>query len=406
MTFHRRRRTGRWFLGPLVAACVVVMAAGCSSSASSGSTNATPTTGSTSTGSAAGAHATASAITQANAIIAAAEKPLPFWAPPAFNAAPARGKTVWWIASHSVSTETEWAAAAQQAFQLAGVNFKFYNDNDQQDVAAHIQGIQLAIAAHANAIVLGDGGAASEYTAQIAAAKKAGIPVFVIVNGDPEPQPNIPGLIVDTTYSYTETGQLSAAWAVAHTNGAPNTLIVNLGAACPCIPLAINGFLTELKTLDPNAVVHNDTLALNESEMQDQVATFVRTGLLTDPSTNFVYPVFDNMAAFAVTGISGAQKSATVSTGGFNAVVPSMEELKAGSTLQYDIGGPNDWLSWATADNVLRYLTGHPVITNPHIGLRIFTHDNVQNINVTQENDLQWYGINLAEDYAKVWEIG
>jgi ribose transport system substrate-binding protein len=398
MTSHRGRTRARWFLGPAVAACVVALtAAGCGSSTSSGHGQASGgTTGST---------ATTAGVARAKALIATAEKPLPFWAPPSFNAAPARGKTVWWIASHSVSTETEWADAAQQAFQTAGVNFKFYNDTDQQDVAAHIQGIELAIAAKANAIVLADGGAASEYTAQIAQAKKAGIPVFVLVNGDPEPQPDIPGLIVDTTYSYTETGELSAAWAVAHTDGKPNILIVNLGSGCPCIPLAINGFLSELKSLDPAAVVHNDNIALNETDMQDQVADFVRTGLLTDPSTNFVYPVFDNMAAFAVTGISGAQKSASVTTGGFNAVIPSMEELKAGSSLQYDIGGPNDWLSWATADNVLRYLTGHPVIDNPHIGLRIFTHANVQDLNVTQENDLQWYGINLVQDYKKVWEI-
>jgi ribose transport system substrate-binding protein len=398
MTSHRRRPAVRGFLGLVAAACVVVLAAaGCSSGASSGQAAA-------SSGVSAGA--TSSGVAQANALIAAAEKPLQFWAPPSFNAAPAKGKTVWWIASHSVSTETEWANAAQQAFETAGVNFKFYDDTDQQDVAAHVRGIQLAIAAKANAIVLGDGGPASEYTAQIAQAKKAGIPVFVIVNGDPQPQPNIPGLVVDTTYSYTDTGKLSAEWAVAHTNGNPNTLIVNLGSACPCIPLAINGFLSELKVLDPNAVVHNDTLALNESDMQDQVATFVRTGLLTDPSTNFVYPVFDNMASFAVTGISGADKTSTVATGGFNAVVPSMEELKAGSTLQYDIGGPNDWLSWATADNVLRVLTGNPPVIDPHIGLRLFTHDNVQNIDVTHENDLEWYGINLAQEYKKVWELG
>jgi hypothetical protein len=28
----------------------------------------------------------------------------------------------------------------------------------------------------------------------------------------------------------------------------------------------------------------------------------------------------------------------------------------------------------------------------------------VQSLNVTSENDQTWYGLNLAQDYSKVWQ--
>ena len=80
--------------------------------------------------------------------------------------------------------------------------------------------------------------------------------------------------------------------------------------------------------------------------------------------------------------------------------------LKRGGTqLGIDLGGPNQWFAYAVIDDVLRQLTGQPIIHDYKIGYKVFTHDNTQSIDSTKEVSKDWYGVDYAELFKPIWGI-
>lgn len=325
-----------------------------------------------------------------------------FWAPPSFTVAHAKGKTVWWIADESSNIIVQWADYANQAFTKEGVTVHL--DDPGQTESGHIQAFQLAIAAKPAAIVLADGNPAVEFEAQIAQAKAAGIPVFSLVS-HPLPKgsaPVVPGLVNDISYSYPRVGVLLADWFVADSKGKGDALLIDLGGI-PSSEWELDGFKQEVKRLNTD-VKYQEVSAPYQTEQQ-VIPSQVRSALLANKNIDYVLPPFDSMALIAQPAIVQAGDASKVKTAGFNTIIPQMENLKAGNTpFAMDIGGPNNWESYAVVDDVLRYWNNQPQIYDPQIGLKIFTHSNVQDLTVTSEDDNQWYGINYPEKYNAIWK--
>ena len=84
-----------------------------------------------------------------------------------------------------------------------------------------------------------------------------------------------------------------------------------------------------------------------------------------------------------------------------------MTNLQRGGTpFKIDLGGPNVWLGYAVIDDVLRALTGQPLIHDYKIGYLIFDHDNVQGLNLAKEDDMNWYGIDYGAAFkTTVWDL-
>lgn len=325
-----------------------------------------------------------------------------FWAPPAFDTSKANGKTVWWIADLSSNITQQWADAAKEAAELVGLKINFFDPG--ASAPEHVRGFNTAIAAGADAIVLGDGTAAVEYSAQVTAAKEAGIPVFSLVS-HPLGEPRIDGLVADISYNYPEAGKLLADWFVADSDGEGHALLIDL-QGIPSSGWELTGFKDELARLGTNARVTEIATSLGQN-LQADVANATSTAVLRDPTIDYVIPPFDSLALFAQTGLTqlGAA-GAKIKTAGFNTIIPQMQNLQTGGTpLQIDLGGPNVWLGYAVIDNVLRALNGQPAIHDYRIGYKVFTHENVQGLDVSRENDLEWYGVDYGALFKPVWRI-
>ncbi len=349
----------------------------------------------------ASASSTSSGVAKAAANIKAEEKTPTFYHGPAFSTAKAKGKTVWYIGNQSSNIIEEWTSETKAALNSQGVKLRVYDPG--ASVADHIKGFQLAIANHAAAIILGDGYSPVVFEAQVKQAKAAKIPFFSLVAGStPEFPPKAPGLTLDVSYDYYGIGKLLADWVISDTKGKGDVYLIET----PDIPSStyeLNGFQAEVKKLAPSIKI---TLSkFNQESTSDQgqseFENLAQTQVEKDPNLSYIVTAFDSQALDVQTGIQQADAAGRVKTAGFNSIVPQMENLKKGNTpFQMDIGGVNVWLAYALADDVLRSIVGQPLVKDPHVGVRVFTHANVQSLNVTAENDKAWYGV----DYPKLFE--
>jgi ABC-type sugar transport system substrate-binding protein len=343
-------------------------------------------------------------VATAQASIAKASQSPAFVAPPSFDPSPAKGKTVWWIGDQTSDIIKQWTKSAKEAFASQGVTLKVYDPGNTP--AEHIKGINLAIAGKADAIILGDGNSPVQFAAQVKKAKAAGIPFFSLVAGTPQFQPKVDGLDLDVSYDYVAVGKLLADWFIADSKGKGNALLIE-SPDIPSSTLELNGFRERVKELAPDAKVTTQKYSLTSQADggAKEVAKIAQTAVTKDRSIDYVIPAFDSVALQAQTGVQLAAAQDRVKLAGFNSIVPQMQALKKGNTpFKMDIGGVNEWLAYALADNVLRQLSGQPLVKDPKVGVRVFTNENVQNLNVDRENDKEWYGFDYPAQYpGKVW---
>jgi ribose transport system substrate-binding protein len=255
--------------------------------------------------------------------------------------------------------------------------------------------------------VLGTGYPAEAFAAQVAAAKKAGIPVFTIQSHPqgPDAPPLIDGHVADVSYDYPGAGKLLADWFVADSNGKGSVLLVDV-TGLPSSGWTLDGFKSEVKRLKAEVTISDAATSLGPS-VQSDLANVASTAILRDPTIGYIIPPFDDFALFiqqglAQSGVAGSK----VKTAGFNAVLTQVTNLKKGGTpLAIDLGGPNQWFSYAVIDDVLRALTKQEIIHDYKIGFKIFNHENTQGIDTTKEVSKDWYGVDYAAEFKKVWGI-
>jgi ribose transport system substrate-binding protein len=397
------RPAGRWRATLAVSLILASVAlAGCGSSSSSSSNSSAASSGGSTTSSADPSSTSGSSgAQQAAAKVNAAKATPKFFHGPAFNTSAAKGKTVWYIGNQSSNIIQEWTSETKAALSSQGVNLRVYDPGAA--VADHIKGFQLAISNHAAAIILGDGYSPVVFEAQVKQAKAAGIPFFSLVAGStPEFPPKAPDLTLDVSYDYYGIGKLLADWFIADSGGKGDVYLIET----PDIPSStyeLEGFQAEVKALAPSVKV---TLSKFNQEStsdqgQSQFTNLAQTAIEKDPGLKYIITAFDSQALDVQAGIQQAGAASRVKTAGFNSIVPQMENLKKGNTpFKMDIGGVNVWLAYALADDVMRAIAGQPLVKDPHVGVRVFEHDNVQSLNVTAENDQAWYGV----DYPKLYE--
>lgn len=346
------------------------------------------------------------AVAEARDIVQAHEKSPDFWAPPNFDASPARGKTIWWITDQHTDVFHQWTVAAEEAAKSAGVQFHLF-DLNVISLEDHVRAFNLAIAAKADAIVLADATPAVSYAAQIAEAKKHGIPV-VSVNGHPigaDTDPKVDGLFADASFDFPAAGRLLADWFVADSNGTGKVLVIRFQGVPPS-DLVVEGFRAELKRLGAATTYAEATTSLGPNAQTD-TANIAATGILRDPSIGYIIPPFDEWALFAQNGLAQVGPAgAKVKTAGFNTIPPQMQNLQRGGTpLKLDLGASNVWLGYAAVDDALRALSRQPAIHDYHVGFKIFTHENVQGLDVSKENDSNWYGIDYGALFRRGWRV-
>ena len=353
-----------------------------------------------SAGARSGARISASGVASAAAEIAAAEKVPVFKAPgPAFEASKAKGKTIFVIPVASylpaiANTDKAMVAVGKKI----GVNVIDYPNQGQP--AQWAQGVQQAIARHANLIVLNSGADPKVLAPQIAAAKKAGIKILVVHQYTPSDAiPKDVDLSVPAPFA--RAAQLLTDEAIVATKGKANILFIGDSAYQSIVDMLSVAKKQLAKYCSGCKLTYK---SVPVADWATKIQGTVQTALLADPTINFVIPIFDAEQEWSIPGIIAAGARNRVQSASYNGDPAVIKDILSGNIARATVGESSDWLGYAYMDEALRMLTGAPVIRNLQTPVRVFDKGNAKQAGTPP----QWstgYGNSYVGGYLRLWGI-
>lgn len=206
------------------------------------------------------------------------------------------------------------------------------------------------------------------------------------------------GIAADPSFDYTLAASLMADWFCVTGAGAGNAVVWGSEGQASS-PIMIDTIKARVAEVCPDAKVdyQDAPLATWFDGTLDGVA---KNAVTADPTITHLMPIYDGMTIATGAGLDAAGSAAIQSS--FN-MTPAVAAGIGTSSVKMDVGCPNDWFSYATADAALRILTGNAVPDNYGITCKVFDESNIGSIDATVENSVNWYGIDFAAEFAKYW---
>lgn len=350
-------------------------------------------------GEATGAGDSSAGVAEARQIVARAEGPLEFqFDGKPFEAAKARGKEVWFIGlALAVPQQQAWLAGMKEG--LATVGAKVTAFDGKARVSEMNRGIQQAIAANADAIFIAAGQLKS-LSASIARAESAGIPVINGEGGEPRIPREVPGVVAEANNDFEEVGRVLGAWTVADKGGEVNALVIESSDVDATAPY-VRGITETIERLAPGSSVKVEDVPV--AQWQSRLPTLTRTAVQRDPELDYLLPLYDGMTLAVLPALRQAAAEDRVKVGSANATQAVLETLEQGTALKADILTPPTWLGWASADQVLRAMTGTRPVEDEQIPIRLFTENNIGEIDIDADESTWYGGVDFKERYRQIW---
>ncbi len=332
--------------------------------------------------------------------VAADERPPSFTAPgPSFDASAAKGKTLWIIDILSSIPLVQTADnATRAALHLVGANATSFDGKGS--VSEYARGVNEAIANRADAIAL-FAIDPNLVAGPLKRALAAHIPVIVVQYSDPgTPMPL--ALQAQTTYCYSCAGRMMANWIIANSPSQHVDTQLIVSTEVYNSKAEVTGFTDTMKRS-----CHSCKVGINDvpvANWQTQIPTLTRSLLTSDPGVNYIVPIYDGMALFAIPAITAMGKSSSVHVVSFNGTLGDMQDLKGRRAVAAEVGSPQAWEGWALADQFLRLMSGQKPLVDEHVGLRTFDSHNINSINLNTPESA-WYGVDFAGVYKTMWHV-
>lgn len=349
----------------------------------------------------------ATASNSASADMAAAEKLLaehrhmPSFTPPgpAFDAKKCMADKSMFVIPLASSNPFNVAIAKSMANSAKAVGFKLTIWENQAKLDQWVQGMANAASQGYTLIDLMGGIPPAALGPQIKEARSKGIKVTTTHLFDVT-QPIPDDLDGSTQDNYTLAGQIMAAWAIMHTGGKVNAIIIGSDEVVPTKPFvkAIQDYL------DKNAPgSKHQYINVPFPEWGTKIQPSVQSALVADPGINYILPIYDNMATFVVPALRVTNKADTVKIVSFNGS-PGMLDLLRQGGMEMNVGESLGWWGMAGVDANMRVACGLPKVVNPHTPLLIFDKDNVATAGNPADYD-KGYGDVHVDGFLKLWGL-
>ena len=297
---------------------------------------------------------------------------------PAFDASKAKGKKIFNIPLLSTDTFNQIVdKASGEAAKAAGVEFVQYNN--EGDPAQWVAGMNQAIAQKSDLIILEGGPDPGALEPQLAAAKKAGIPVISTHRFDAEAvddtlQEFDLAAIVPARH-YLGSGELTADYAMYSSDCNVNALLLEAADVQPTSAGITQRFQDELAKFCPDTC-KAEAINMPFSDWAQNASGEMQSKLTSDPKINFIAPNFDQGAIYARQAILSASADDRVKIVAYNGSAPVMQMLADGESVISEVGEPLEWLGWQNIDQALRILAGEePVKAGTPV--RLFDESNI-----------------------------
>ena len=349
-----------------------------------------------------GGMARAEADVDAAKAVVEAHKQIPTFAPPGapFDAATCMaGKK---ILSIPVTSAIPFVAGIEEALVEAGkeVGVEIQTWQNQGNPTQWIQGVEYAVSNGFDAVGMTAGIIPSAVGPQLTMAKEAGLRVYATHHADVTNDPD-PAADVNLPISYTEVGQIMAAWVIAETGGGANVLVIGSDDVLPSQPYW-KSFEAELTRLDPDskAVYFNVTVP----EWATKIQTTAQSALLSDPGINYIVPLYDSMSQFILPALAITGKRGQVPIASFNGT-PFVLDLVQNGDVAMDLGESLGWIARSTLDAYMRDLCGTGDVPDElYVPFLIFDESNAETAGVPADYD-QGYGDAHVGGYRALWGL-
>ncbi len=344
-------------------------------------------------------------VAEAEAIVAKASAAPTFAAPAgvgAYDFAALKGKKVAIInLVKAVPILTQWEAEMTSAFEGSGVELT--SVDGKFDPNEWGRGIEQAISAKADLIFL-LGVPPTAVAPQIAEAKKAGIPVLSSLQGYPgKSLAAVADLTADVGYDYRTPGTLMGAWFVADSKGKGNASIMSSDDNASSADVW-GAMEAEIKRLCPDCKMKREDSTVpqwSDGTLQQRTKALVQE----DPTITHILAVYDGMTLAIEPGLVEAGVNEKIRVAGFNGTPAVMDNVKKGTAVKMDVGNPNMWFSAGAVDAVFSVLSGKKATEDAGVPFRIFTQDNLKDVDTSKEDPTNWYGIDPLGEYRKLWGL-
>jgi len=265
--------------------------------------------------------------------------------------------------------------------------------------------IDRAVGENSNAIIL-QGTDPSAVEAALSKAESAGIPVVSTAALETEITPEeLAGLHVGANagYDVTEAGQRAARFVAVDSGCDANVGMIG-SSTFRTSDLEIDAFESELKEICPDATTRKEDSPL--PQWTTTLGSLGKSMVTSDPEMNYIFPLYDAMVISLKPALAaaGAEQVKIVS---YNANLPNIEAIATKSDAEVgNVGGPTEWLGWATMDQVVRLLQDEEPVADVDVPLRTFTHENIDSID-TEQPEYTWYGeFDFQSFYTDLWGGG
>jgi len=376
-----------------LAACAALLIAGCGGS-DSGSTG-TATGASTAGGEASGG------VAAAKAELAKFQSVPEFVAPgPAFDARKAvAGKT---LMSIPASSSIPFVQTLQDGVKrLSGqVGMTFLDWPNQGQPVQWVQGMNAGIDRKVAAINLMAGINPESLGPQVKQAQKAGIPVIASHLYDLD-DPTPPG-VDSLSIPYEQAGRLLADWVVDKTGGKGDVLVVKIDEVPSTKPMMAG--ITDVFTKACGDDCPVSTINVAIADVAKKITPQVQSELVKNPNIKYVIALYDSAEApFVVSAIKAAGKTSSVKVVTFNGTPSVLKLVKAGD-VEMDVAENLDWVSYAITDQAMRLIGGLDPVKDPHLPLRVFDQDNIDEAG-TNAQTAEGFGDSYVAGYRKLWGL-
>jgi ribose transport system substrate-binding protein len=288
--------------------------------------------------------------------------------------------------------------------QKVGIRFTLYPNQGQ--ASQWVQGMNQAITAKPDIIVLSTAPDPRVLQPQLTAAKKAGIPVVVTHFYDdsspdpPECEGCAAGVTALVTAPFNVAGKAAADWIVTDSGGKANVLVIG-GADILPSPGTVD---TVKKEIEGNCSGCKVTVAnIPVSEWNTKTQGEVQAALNKDPTINYVYPLYDAMVAGAVPAVQTLGRKGRVKVVSYNGSPYVLKYIQDNNIAAMDVGEDTVGIGYASMDQSFRILTGMDPV-DERTPIRIWDSTNIKESGTPPKTGVG-YGNALPEGFSKLWGL-
>ncbi len=288
--------------------------------------------------------------------------------------------------------------------QKVGMKFTLYPNQGQ--ASQWVQGMNQAITAKPDIIVLSTAPDPRVLQPQLTAAKKAGIPVVVThFYDDSSPTPPdcegcAAGVTALVTAPFNVAGKAAADWIINDSGGKANALVIG-GADILPRPGTVDTVKKEFQDSCPDCKVTVANIPVSEWNTKTQGE--VQAALNKDPTIDYVYPLYDAMVAGAVPAVQTLGRKGKVKVVSYNGSPYVLKYIQDNNIAAMDVGEDTVGIGYASMDQSFRILSGMQPV-DERTPIRIWDSTNVKDSGTPPQTGVG-YGNALPDGFSKLWGL-